>query len=160
MPIIAQKLSVLYRCFLLEWAPIPRAATYSEILGALCRLLGCAAVVAIVDLSVRHAQDITAPQRVAFALLVSVVASTVGNLVKEVAVLMCSIAVNWLGHDFRSARVTLDGTSIDEVMRPDGTWDRYTQDERGVVHEWRETDGHCRRETVRCASPRTGEGAW
>ena len=83
-----------------------------------------------------------------------------GNLVKEVAVLMCSIAVNWLGLDFRSARVTLDGTSIDEVLRPDGTWDRYTQDERGVVHEWRETDGHCRRETVSCVSPRTGEGAW
>ena len=160
MPIIAQKLSVLYRCLLLEWLPIPRAATYSEILAALCRLLGCAAIVAIVILSVRNAQDITAQQRVTFALLVSVVAITVGNLVKEVAVLMCSSAVNWLGLDFRSTRLTLDGTAIDEVVRPDGTWDRYLHDERGVVHEWREADGHCRRETLRGGSPRTREGAW
>jgi hypothetical protein len=158
--IIAQKLSGLYRCFLREWLPVPRAATYSEILAALCRLLGCAAIVGIVVVSVRNAQDITAQQRVAFALLVSVVAITVGNLVKEVAVLMCSIAVNGLGLDFRSTRLTLDGTAIDEVVRPDGTWDRYLHDERGVVHEWREADGHCRRETLRGGSPRTREGAW
>jgi len=161
VPIIARKLSILYRCFLLEFLPIPRAATYSEILAALCRLLGCAAIIVIIMLSVRNALTITAPQRLPFALLVSVVAVTVGNLLKEVAVLMCSNAVNWLGLDFRSTRVTLDGTSVDEVVRPNGTWDRYVRDDRVVVHEWREADGVCRQETFRRRSPRDqGEGAW
>lgn len=148
MALIQRKLSLLYRSFLRELSPIPRAATYSEVLAALCRLLGCAAIVMIALVSIRNARDISAPEGVPFALLVSVVAITVGSLLRDVAFLICAVAVNRFGHDFRASRVALDGNCIEEVFRPDGTWDRYTRGSEQIVHEWRDWDGVCRREVL------------
>lgn len=148
MPLIARKLSLLYLSYLRDLLPIPAAGTYSEILVAVCKLLGCAAIVEIIAVSIRNAEGIGTGERIPFAMLVSVVALSVGNLLKEVAVLVCANLVNWAGWDFHSTRTTLDGHSVDEVVRPDGTWDRYIRDPDATIHEWRATDGICHRETL------------
>jgi hypothetical protein len=148
VPIIARRLTLLYLNFLRELSPVPRSSSFSDVLTALCRLFGVGAIVAIILLSAHNAERITATEKIPFALLVSVVAITVGNLLKEVAILICATAVNGIGLDFHSTHVTLDGATVDELHRPDGTWERYIRGSGTTIHEWRAADGICRRETL------------
>ena len=76
------------------------------------------------------------------------VALPVGNLIKEVAILIGGVAVNGLGLEFRRTRVTLSSAPMTEVYRPDGTWDRYILETAETIHEWSDLEGGCHREVL------------
>jgi hypothetical protein len=100
---------VLYtaiRSYLLDPLPLPRPASYSEGVIFVCRCLGCATIVVITALSIQHAGPIPASQVFPFGLLVLAVAVLVGNLIKEAAVLIGGIAINWRGLEFCRTRLT------------------------------------------------------
>jgi hypothetical protein len=141
-----QKLISALRFYWPHPLPIPFAASYSEILVALCRLLGCATIVGIIRVSVENSKGIGVPQTMVLAILVFVVAMTVGNLVKEVAIAICGIAVNSIGCNFYRKRLTLSGDRVNEVFKPDGTWDRYIINGSETIHEWTDEEGQCHRE--------------
>lgn len=133
--------------------PLPRSTAYSEVVISACRLLGCATVLATTDISIRHAGTIPTSQIIPFGLFVVAVALLVGNLIKEVAILIGSMAMNRLGLDFRRTRLTLNGAQIREVYRPDGTWDQYILETPEIIHEWSDLDGECHREVLASDAP-------
>jgi hypothetical protein len=102
---MTRTLCLAIRSFLLDLLPIPWPATHSEVLVFFCRLLGCAAIVGIATVSIQHAGVIAALQALPFALLVMTVALAVGNLMKELAILIGGIAINWLGVPFLRMRL-------------------------------------------------------
>jgi hypothetical protein len=146
-------LSSAIRSYLLDLLPRPRSVDYSEGVIFVCRLLGCAAIVAITDVSIQHAGAISASQVFPFGLLVTTVALPVGNLIKEVAILIGGIAINWSGLEFRRTRLTLNGAQISELYRPDGTWDRYILETAETIHEWSDLDGGFHREVLARGAP-------
>jgi hypothetical protein len=142
------------RSYLVDLMPVPRWAGCSEIVAFACRVLGCGSILAIAVAGTRHAGVIPASQILPFGLLVMTVALPVGNLIKEVAILIGGTAINWLGFEFHRARSTLDGAQINEVYRPDGTWDRYIVETAGTIHEWADLEGGCHREILACSASR------
>jgi hypothetical protein len=148
-------LSSVVRGYLLDLLPLPhlQSRTDSGALLFVCRWLGCSTVIAITDLSVRHAGPISPSEVLPFGLFVMTVALLVGNLIKEVAILMGSTMMNRLGLEFRRTRVTLSGAQMNEVYRPDGTWDRCILESAEIIHEWSDPNGKCQREVLDCSVP-------
>jgi hypothetical protein len=109
----------------LDLLPLPRSTACSEVVIFACRLLGCAAIVAIADVSAQHAGMISASQIFPLGLLVMTVALLVGHLIKEVSILVGVIAMTRLGLKFRRTPLTLNGAQSSEAYQAEGTWDRY-----------------------------------
>src|ERR1700722_15836666 len=128
--------------------PLRWPATQSEVVIFVCRLLGCTAIIGIAAASILHAGAIPVSQEFPFGLLVLTVAMAVGYLIKEVAILIGGIAINWLGRPFLRARLTISGARMNELYRPDGTWDRYTYEASVTIHVWSELNGGCHREVL------------
>lgn len=145
---MARLIGSAMRGYMLDFLPIPRSTGHSEVALLVCRLLGCAAVVAVAAISVQHAGTISASQSIPFALLVMTIALPVGNLIKEVGILLGGIALNRLGLEFCRTRLAVDGTSLVERYRSNGTWDRYIGAAGGTIHEWSDPDGGCHREIL------------
>jgi hypothetical protein len=141
-------LSSTIRGYLLDLLPLPRSAAHSDVVIFVCRLLGCAAIVAMSYVSIQHTGAISASQAFPFGLLLTTVALLVGNLIKEVAILIGGIAINWLGLEFRRTRLSISGAQLSEVYRPDGTWDRYILETAETIHEWSDPNGGCHREVL------------
>jgi hypothetical protein len=138
--------------YLLDLLPLPRPATYSQVVIFVCRLLGCAAIVGVATVGIQHAGAIAASEIFPFGLLVLTVAVLAGNLIKEVAILIAGILINWRGLDFRRSRLTLSGARMREVYRPDGTWERHTIETGKVIHEWSDLNGECHQQIRPIAS--------
>ena len=141
------------RNYLLDLLPLPRSAPHSELVVFVCRLLACATIVCVAALSIQHAEGIPVSRLFPFALLVLTVAVLVGNLVKEVGVLIGGIVLNWRGLEFRRIRLTLNGARMTEIYRPDGTWDRYIREALHSIHEWLDLQGECHREILDRGAP-------
>lgn len=136
------------RGYLSDLLPLRWPATHSDVVIFVCRLLGCTAIIGIVATSILHAGAISVSQLLPFGLLVLTVALSVGHLIKEVAILIGGIATNWLGHPFLRTRLTIKGARMNELYRPDGTWDRYTYEASVTIHEWSEPNGGCHRDVL------------
>jgi len=130
----------------LDLLPLPRSTACSEVVIFACRLLGCTAVAAIADVSLQHAGEISASQVFPFGLLVMTVALLVGNLIKEVSIVVGATAMTRLGLKFRRTRLTLNGAQSYEAYQADGTWDRYMLEKNEIIHEWSDCNGECHRE--------------
>jgi hypothetical protein len=119
--VMTRTLGLAIRSYLLDLLPLPWPATHSEVAILVCRLLGCAAIAWIAAASIHHAGTITPSQVLPFGLLVLTAALAVGNLIKELAILIGGIAINWLGIPFVRTRLTLKGARMNELYRPDGS---------------------------------------
>jgi hypothetical protein len=150
---MARILGSAARSYFWDLLPLSWPATRSGVAIFVGRLIGCASIVGIVAVSIRHAGAISASRVLPFGLLVMTVALPVGNLIKEVAVLIGGVALNWLGFVFLRTRWTLGGAPMSEVYRPDGTWDRYILETTGTIHEWSDLDGMCHQEVLACGAP-------
>jgi hypothetical protein len=134
------------RSYLLDLLPLPPSAPYSEVVIFVCRLLGCAAIVGVTAVSIQHAGAVSASRIFPLGLLMLTVAVLVGNLIKEVGILIGGLAINWRGLEFRRTRFTLSGAQMSEVYRRDGTWDRYIRESVEITHEWLDLKGECHQE--------------
>jgi hypothetical protein len=115
----------------------------SAILMSICRLLGVAAIVAVLLLLPFSG---LAPAFLGAAcelVFVGLVAIFVGNLVKEMAVELSARAMAMWGRDFTRVGATLDGKIVRETLRCDGTWIRCVTSEEGTVCEWTDRHGGC-----------------
>jgi len=115
----------------------------SSILMSLCRMLGLAAILAILRLLLIAGLAPTllgAACELAFAALVALF---VGNVVKELAVEVCARAMATWQRDFSRTGLTLDGKIVRETLRADGTWIRCVTSEEGTVCEWTDRFGGC-----------------
>jgi len=115
----------------------------SSILMSLCRILGLAAMLAILRLLLIAGLAPTllgAACELAFAALVALF---IGNVVKELAVELCARAMATWQRDFSRTGLTLDGKTVRETLRPDGTWIRCVTSEEGTVCEWTDRFGGC-----------------
>jgi hypothetical protein len=139
------------RSYLVDLLPHAPPGTNSEVAIFASRLLGCATIYSVAILSIRHAGPVPAARVFPFALLVLAVAILIGNLVKELGILVGGIVLNWRGLEFRRSRSTLSGARMTEVYRADGTWDRYIRDSAETIHEWLDLKGECHREM--CGQP-------
>jgi hypothetical protein len=136
------------RSYLWDLLPLPPSPPDSEVLIFFCRFLGSATILGVTALSIQHAGRIPASRITPFVLLVLTVAVLIGNLVKEVGILIGGIALNWRGLEFRRSRLTLSGAQMTEIYRPNGTWDRSTLETLHTIHEWSDLRGECHQEIV------------
>jgi hypothetical protein len=136
------------RSYLWDLLPIPRSPSDSEVLIFFCRFLGSATIIGVTAVSIQHAGPILVSRIAPFALLVLTVAILIGNLVKEVGILIGGIVLNWRGLEFRRIRSTLSGAQMTEIYRPNGTWDRSTLETLHTIHEWSDLQGECHQEIV------------
>lgn len=136
------------RNYVFDLLPRAPSAPCSERVIFVCRLLGCVTIFGVAAVSICHAGTIPVSQLIAFALFVLAVAVLVGNLVKEVAMLIAGVVLNWRGCEFHRTRLTLGGAKMTEIYRPDGTWDRYFRETLHSVHEWSDLQGECHREIL------------
>ena len=141
------------RNYLLDFLPLPPSAPYSEVVIFVCRLLGCATILGVTTVSIQHAGAIPATRVFPFVLLVLTVAVMMGNLIKEVGILIGGIVLNWRSLGFRRTRSTLSGAQMTEIYRPDGTWDRYIREPLDTIHEWLDRQGECHREILGLGPP-------
>ena len=138
------------RSYLLDLLPLPPSGHYSEFVIFFCRFLGCATILGVTVASLQHTGAASASQALLFKLLVLAVGVLLGNLIKEVGILIGGIAINWRGLEFRRARFTLRGAQMSELYRPDGTWDRCIRETGEAIHEWLDPKGECHREILAC----------
>lgn len=145
---IADVLSAAIRSYLLDFLPLPPSASFSTAIIFVCRILGCATIFGVAAVSIQHAGAIPTSRLILFAPPVLTIAVLIGNLVKEVGILVGGVVLNWQGLEFCRARLTLSGAQMTEVYRPDGTWDRYIRESLHTTHEWSDQRGECHRELL------------
>jgi hypothetical protein len=142
------------RSYLLDLLPLPPPASYSEAVIFVCRVLGCATILGVTAVSIQHAESIPPSRILPFALLVLSVAVLVGNLIKELGILIGGIVLNWRGLEFRRTRLTLSGGQMREIYRPNGTWDGSIRETLYTIHEWSDLQGECHQEILDRGAPR------
>src|SRR5690348_7831677 len=92
-----------------EFLPLPMNTTASSRVISLCRLLGLATIAAITVLCTRGlAHTRLSDDWYVWALAV-ILATLIGNIVKECAMAVCARIVNSLGIDFYRRGVTING---------------------------------------------------
>ena len=143
--------STALRSYLLDFLPLPPSAPDSEVLIFVCRLLGCATILGVSAASIQHSGAIPPSRILPFALLMLSVAVLIGNLIKELGILIGGVILNWRGLEFHRTRLTLSGGQMREIYRPDRTWDRYILEAGESIHEWSDLEGECHRE-VSCGT--------
>jgi hypothetical protein len=118
--------------------------TLSSLLGALCRLSGCAATLLLMYLMAHHLPESSAAAalQIALALLLAVL---LGNVIKEGAFALCETVTTALGRSFVRRTATLRGHLVTEVWLPGGTWFRSETWRGGAACTWTESDGSCTR---------------
>jgi hypothetical protein len=151
----------LFRWWATEFLALPAPRDPVSSLTALCRLSGCATMLALVrfGLDAPVATD-TTTAAVRWVLLL-LIATLLGNLAKELAFVVCADIMNWCGQPFFRGSHTVDGRQVREAHLPDGTWIRYESGRGASVCEWTEASGACKRITIvarglrsQCVSPR------
>jgi hypothetical protein len=150
---MARVFGTAIQSYLLDFLPLPPSEYFSEAIIFVCRLLGCATIFGVAAFSIQHTGTLPASRIFLFALLVLTVAVLIGNLIKEVGILIGGIALNWRGLEFRRTRLTLSGAQMTEVYRPDGTWDRYVRESLHTTHEWSDLQGECHRKILDRGAP-------
>jgi hypothetical protein len=114
--------------------------TLSLVLGAVCRLSGCAATLSLMYLMLRHLPESSAAAALQVALAL-VVAVFLGNVIKECAFALCETVVTALGRPFARKTVTVRGHLVSEVWLPGGSWIRSETWRGGAACTWTDSDG-------------------
>jgi hypothetical protein len=125
-----------------------RPAAGSRLAG-LCRVIGCAAVVASLRVELR---DGLLPNTTGAAIQLGVAVLTailLGNVAKEFAFDVFARLTLWSGRTFVRSGLTASGKTFWEAQFRDGTWMRCETESTQSICEWTERDGRCNRLEVR-----------
>lgn len=117
----------------------------SSVLGALCRLSGCAATLLVLRAALGRGLDSSLPLAALQVALASLVALLIGNVVKEWAFALIEGLVTTLGRPFVRKTRAVRGRISTEIGFPGGTWIRHETWKSGIAWEWTERDGSCTR---------------
>lgn len=142
---IANRIYGLVRWFAHEFLSIAIGLDASSILTSLCRLLGVAVIVAVVRISLSQGLAAGALAATTQCAFVGVLAVSLGNLAKELAIDLSARVLAWFRRDLPRRGVTLDGKTYSETLYSDGTWIRCESSLAGTVCEWTDTSGACNR---------------
>ncbi len=122
-----------------------RPQSVGSVLGATCRLIGCAATLLLLRFELGRGLESQVGLAVLQVTLAAVTAILIGNIVKEAVFALSKQLMNWLGQPFVRVTRTLRGRTVSETYFPDGTWMRRETWKAGAVWEWTERDGSCTR---------------
>jgi type IV secretory pathway VirB2 component (pilin) len=133
-----------------EFLPVSVRNTVSSRLTDLCRLLGFGTLILILAFETGgFASSGGSPPAWGQWLLDAIVAVLIGNLVKELALVLCVRIVNAMGRNFYRKGIRLNGTPFRETFHPDGSWRRCEYRAEETVCEWTDAFGACNRSIVR-----------
>jgi hypothetical protein len=113
--------------------------------GSLCRLVGCAVIVAVLRVELGNGLLPSPTAAVIQFGVACLTAILLGNIAKEIAFEICARFVTWSGRSFVRNGLTPGGNTYCEIQFTDGTWMRCEMGSAGTFYEWTEPDGRCNR---------------
>ena len=128
-----------------EFLPMSVRNTLSSRLTDFCRLLAFATIVSLTMFETRALALHDLRTEWPVWILDVVLATLIGNVVKECAIWVSARIVNSLGIDFRRRGVMLNGKRFSELFRADGTWRRCEFGHGQTICEWTDRFGACSR---------------
>ena len=144
----------LMRWVVFEVLPLPMSARRSNIVGAACRLVGCAVSIGILSVELQASATAHGALLALLWVFSTLTAVLIGNIAREATFTLCLSAANLMGRAFHREGVTLSGRIFREIHYPTMTWARWESGVHEFSYEWTEATGRCNRiEVKHPASP-------
>jgi hypothetical protein len=136
--------------FVHEFFPLPTRLVATSTSGSLSRLVGCIVILVVLRAELRDGLLPSIGGVIQF-IVAGFTAILLGNIAKEFAFDLYARCVMWSSRSFVRKGKTLGGNDYCEIQFNDGTWMRCEMSSAGILCEWTEPDGRCKRIAVQPA---------